>query len=150
MQTVFVVQHSYEDGEHEETKFIGVYASIADAEAAVARLRDLPGFRHHRHGFTINACVVGQDHWTDGFVSLVTIMVPLVDASGQVWRPVEAEVLPGDQYLIVSGNYDSNERLAFNIGQVVRCEERTIGGERCLVAVASAMGSEGGNQEAAE
>jgi hypothetical protein len=139
MQTVFVVQHSYEDGEHEETKFIGVYASIADAEEAVARMRELPGFRHHRDGFTINACVVGQDHWTDGFVSLVTIMVPVAGKAIQTWRPMEAEVLPGDQYLIVSGNHDSSEQLAFNIGQVVRCEERVIGDQRCLVAVSNAM-----------
>jgi hypothetical protein len=146
MQTVFVVQHSYEDGEHEETKFIGVYASVADAEQAVARMRELPGFRHHRYGFTINACVVGQDHWTDGFVSLVTIMVPMADTSIQGWRPMEAEVLPGDQYLIVSGNAESNERLAFSVGQLVRCEERMVGGERCLVAVSSAMDPESGAQ----
>ena len=146
MQTVFVVQHSYEDGEHEETKFIGVYASVADAEEAIARMRELPGFRHHRHGFTINACVVGQDHWTDGFVSLVTIMVPVADKAIQTFRPMEAEVLPGDQYLIVSGNQDSTERLAFNIGQIVRCEERVIGDQRCLVAVSSAIDPESGTE----
>ena len=137
MTTVFIVQHSYEDGEHEETKFIGVYASVADAEAAVVRLRDRPGFRNHRHAFTINACIVGQDHWTEGFVSLVTIMVPMRD-SVDVFRPVEAEVLPDEQYLIVSRNTDAGETLAFNIGQIVRCEERIIEGERCLVAIASA------------
>jgi hypothetical protein len=146
MQTVFVVQHSYEDGEHEETKFIGVYASVADAEEAIARMRELPGFRHHRHGFTIDACVVGQDHWTEGFVSLVTIMVPVADTTMQAWRPMEAEVLPDDQYLIVSGNHDGVERLTFNIGQVVRCEERVIGGERCLVAISSAMDSQSGTE----
>lgn len=135
--TVFVVQHSYEDGEHEETKFIGVYASIADAEAAVARLRDLPGFRNHRDAFTINAYQLGQDHWTDGFVSFTTIMVPLVGESVDSWRPVEAEMLPDGQYLIVSRNSDADERLAFNVGQIVRCETRIIDGERCLVAVAT-------------
>ena len=137
MRTVFVVQHSYEDGEHEETKFIGVYASVADAEAAVARLRDRPGFRNYRDAFTINAYQVGQDHWTEGFVSLVSIMVPLVGEHIEGWRPVEAEVLPGDQYLIVSRNSGSDERLAFHIGQIVRCEARVIDGEHCLVAVAT-------------
>jgi hypothetical protein len=137
MSTVFVVQHSYEDGEHEEMKFIGVYASIADAEAAVARLRDLPGFRNHRDAFTINAYELGQDHWTEGFVSFATIMVPLLGESVDAWRPVEAEMLPDDQYLIVSRNGDADERLAFNVGQIVRCESRIINGERCLVAVAT-------------
>jgi hypothetical protein len=137
MRTVFVVQHSYEDGEHEETKFIGVYASVADAEAAVARLRDLPGFRHYRDAFTINAYEVGQDHWTEGFISLVTIMVPLRD-SIDAFRPVEAEVLPDSQYLIVSRNSDAGETLVFNVGQIVRCEERTVEGERCLVATSTA------------
>jgi hypothetical protein len=138
MRTVFVLQHSYEDGEHEETKFIGVYATVADAEAAIARVRDLPGFRNHRDAFTINAYEVGQDHWQEGFVSLVTIMVPLLGENADGWRPVEAEVLPGDEYLIVSRNTDGDERLAYNIGQIVRCETRTIQGERCLVAIGSA------------
>ena len=138
MRTVFVVQHSYEDGEHEETKFIGVYASVADAEAAVARLRDLPGFRNYRDAFTINAYEVGQDHWTEGFISLVTIMVPVRGDDGGVLRPVEAEALPEGQYLIVSRNSDADDPLAFNVGQIVRCEERIIDGERCLVAVTSA------------
>ena len=137
MRTVFVVQHSYEDGEHEETKFIGVYASVADAEAAVARLRDRPGFRNHRDAFTINAYEVGQDHWTEGFISLVTIMVPLVGENVEAWRPVEAEVLPGEQYLIVSRNSGGDEGLAFHVGQIVRCEARVIDGERCLFAIAT-------------
>lgn len=135
--TVFVVQHSYDDGEHEETKFIGVYASVADAEAAIARLRDLPGFRNHRHAFTINACELGQDHWTEGFVSFVTVMVPLVGESVESWRPVEAEALPDGQYLLVSRNSDADERLAFHVGQIVRCEMRVIDGQQCLVAVAT-------------
>jgi hypothetical protein len=135
--TVFVVQHSYEDGEHEETKFIGVYASVADAEAAVARLRDLPGFRNHRDAFTIHAYQLGQDHWTEGFVSFVTIMVPLMGESVDSWRPVEAEALPEGQYLIVSRNSDADERLAFHVGQIVRCETRMIDGQQCLVAVAT-------------
>jgi hypothetical protein len=136
MQTVFIVQHSYEDGDHEEVKFIGVYASIADAEAAVARLRDQPGFRDHRLGFNIDAYVVGQDHWQTGFVSYITIMVPLLDQHVAMWRPVEAEMLSDGLYRIVGGNSDPGERWAFNTGQIVRCEERDIRGELRLVAVA--------------
>jgi len=139
MATVFVVQHSYEEGEHEETKFIGVYASVAAAEEAVTRMRELPGFKNHREGFTINACEVGQDHWTEGFSSLATIFVPLLDQTVVSWIPVEAELLPGSLYRIITRNEDGKERWRYNAGQVVRCEARVIDGERCLVAVGTAV-----------
>ena len=139
MATVFVVQHSYEEGEHEETKFMGVYASVGDAEEAITRMRELPGFKNHREGFTISACEVGQDHWTDGFSSLATIFVPLLDEAVQAWRPVEAELLPDSLYRIITKNDEGKERWRYNAGQVVRCEARVIDGERCLVAVGTAV-----------
>ena len=69
-QTVFVVQHAHEfaDGS-EDIKFIGVYRSRGEAEAAVDRLRVQPGFRDHPEGFHVNEYALGQDHWPDGFIS---------------------------------------------------------------------------------
>jgi len=135
MATVFVVQHSYELEDQEETKLIGAYASCADAEAAVARLREQPGFRDHPQGFHIDSYELGQDHWQEGFVTLVTIMVPLLDEGVEVWRPVHAEVLPGARYRIVTKNDDpEDERWGFTTGQLVQCEERVFDGKRRLVA----------------
>src|SRR5438094_8398411 len=100
MTKVFVLQHAYEVGEHDEIKLIGVYASEPDAEAAIKRLRTQPGFRDHPEGFHIDAYELGRDEWQEGFATLVTIMVPLLNENVDVWRPVHAEVLTENRYQI--------------------------------------------------
>ncbi len=70
MQHVFVVQHEYELADHDEVKFIGVYATREDAERAVERIKQQPGFRDFPDGFCIDDYEVGKDHWTEGFVTV--------------------------------------------------------------------------------
>jgi homoserine kinase type II len=55
MVNVFVLQHVHEmaDGS-EDVKFIGVYSSRQKAEAAVTRLRGVPGFSQVPDGFHID------------------------------------------------------------------------------------------------
>jgi hypothetical protein len=138
MKTVFVLQHSYSVGDREEVKLIGVYASLAEAEAAVSRLVDQPGFRDYADGFNIDAYEIGQDHWQEGFASIATIMIPLHDENIDVWSPVHAEVLASGRYRIVSQKDDDDEHWAFATNQIVKCEERVFDGETHLVAVSPA------------
>lgn len=136
MDAVFVVQHSHEIADCEDVKMIGVYRSRSDADAAVSRLVRQPGFREYPSGFSIDEYEIGKDHWVEGFVTLLTIMMPLLDEGIDVWRPVEAEVLPNGQYRIVAENQSPDvERWAFTTGQVVSCAEREFDGEMRLVAV---------------
>jgi hypothetical protein len=68
--TVFVVQHVHEmAGDREDVKFIGVYSTRENAEAAIARLSAQPGFRDAPGGFHVDSYVVDRDHWAEGFVS---------------------------------------------------------------------------------
>jgi len=139
MGSVFVVQHSHETAECEDVKMIGVYGSRSDAEAAVDRLVRQPGFREHPSGFHIDEYEIGKDHWVEGFVSLTTIMMPLLDKGVDVWRPVHAEVLSNGWYRIVTENDSpTDEQCAFDTGQVARCEERDLEGGAMLVAVSLA------------
>ncbi len=70
MTTVFLVQHAYELKEsYESVKIIGVYASWASAELAVARLSLQPGFQDTHEGFSIDAYKIDEDHWIEGFVT---------------------------------------------------------------------------------
>lgn len=71
-KAVFVLQHSHEiDGQvAEDSKLIGCYSSRTNAEAAIARLADKPGFRDHPQGFCIDRYVVDEDHWVDGFITV--------------------------------------------------------------------------------
>lgn len=72
MDTVYVLQHVRSDDEYgDDAKVIGVYRSRGAADAAVSRLRDLPGFLKHPEGFQIDAYPLDQDHWCDGFVTSV-------------------------------------------------------------------------------
>lgn len=53
----------------DEEKLIGVYRTEADARAAIARLRDKPGFSETPEGFQIETYKLNKDHWIEGYVS---------------------------------------------------------------------------------
>ena len=73
MTTVYVLQHVVREFEDDEdVKMIGVYSSESDARQAIARLADQPGFRDHPGGFQIDPYELNKDHWTEGFVTVVT------------------------------------------------------------------------------
>jgi len=68
---VFLLWHVHEmpDGE-EDAKLIGVYATAEDAEAARLRVLPQPGFRDSPEGFQVSRYPIGQDHWTEGYVTM--------------------------------------------------------------------------------
>jgi homoserine kinase type II len=58
----------YDDREDTELQ-IGIYATEADAVAAVAGLVDQPGFRDYPEGFEVHPATLGETGWTKGFVT---------------------------------------------------------------------------------
>ena len=71
MTKVYVLQHvhSLEDGE-EDVKFIGVYSSRENAQAAITRLGQAPGFSDALAGFSIDEYQVDKDQWVEGYSAL--------------------------------------------------------------------------------
>jgi hypothetical protein len=71
LMDVFLLWHVHEmpSGE-EDAKLIGVYASVEEAERAKQRVSPQPGFRDLPDGFQVSRYTVGQDHWTEGFVTV--------------------------------------------------------------------------------
>lgn len=71
MNTVFVLEHSYESADtgEQEAKLIGVYSSKEMAEKAIERLKKQPGFRDFPDYFNIDEYVLNQDDWEEGFVT---------------------------------------------------------------------------------
>jgi hypothetical protein len=68
-----------------------------------------------------------------------TIYVALLDEGIDVWRPVEAERISPDTYLIVDRAYDPRtERWEFEPGTVVRCRKENRNGREFLVATEKA------------
>ena len=67
MNAVYVLQHTYEDETHEDTKFLGVFSSDEAAKEAILHLRNLPGFRDYPDGFEIDKYEIDRPHWSEGF-----------------------------------------------------------------------------------
>lgn len=72
VKTVYVLEYARykEDNTNndvEDLKLIGVFATEADAKAAIAQLSDKPGFKDYPNGFHIDAYPLGQINWSSGF-----------------------------------------------------------------------------------
>jgi hypothetical protein len=68
-----------------------------------------------------------------------TIYVALLDEGIDVWRPVEAQEVSPDTYLIVDRDYDPpTERWEVQPGTVVRCRRENRDGGQILVATEEA------------
>ncbi len=63
---VFTLQHTTNDYDS-EPKFLGVYATRPEADAAVERFRERDGFRNHSEGFHIDEYELNKDYWESGF-----------------------------------------------------------------------------------
>lgn len=70
MKSCFLLWHTHTIDEEDVEKLIGVYASSADAKAAIQRIKDKAGFKDHPDGFEIAEYTIGKDHWTEGFITL--------------------------------------------------------------------------------
>ena len=69
MASVYVVQHVHSrDDDHEDVKFIGVYSSRENADAAIARLSHQPGFSEAIGGFSVDEYPLDRDQGAEGFV----------------------------------------------------------------------------------
>jgi hypothetical protein len=79
-----------------------------------------------------------------------TIYVALLDEGIDVWRPVAAEKVSPDGYLIVDQDYDrAIERWEFEPGAVVRCRKENRDGREILVATEVARRSAAGQANSA-
>ena len=79
MDSVYLLEHVIDyGGPAENGKTIGIYTSTQEAEAAIARLTDKPGFRDHpllfdptaediASGFIIDEYLLNEECWTEGF-----------------------------------------------------------------------------------
>jgi hypothetical protein len=67
LNSCFLLWHSHTIEDDDNEILIGVYASSKDAEAAIQRVKDQPGFRDYPEGFEIAEYIIGKDHWSEGF-----------------------------------------------------------------------------------
>jgi len=65
---VYLLWFVEEQEESDIELLIGVYATRADAKAAVERVKSQPGFATYPKGFQVCPYEIGKDHWSGGFV----------------------------------------------------------------------------------
>ncbi len=77
MRSVFILWHIHEFGGESDEKLIGVYETQDDAESAIARLSEKPGFKDTSHGFEICEYELGKDHWIEGYFTAQPLQMDL-------------------------------------------------------------------------
>jgi hypothetical protein len=70
---VYVLQHAHAmDDAEDDFKFIGVYSSRENAQAAIKRLSRAPGFADAVSGFHIDEYEMDKDQWVEGYSTLAS------------------------------------------------------------------------------
>lgn len=84
MTSVYDLWFTREYLDREDTELhIGIYATEAAAQAAIAMLKEKPGFREHPSGFQIHETELGRTGWQHGFVT--ELGPPPKDAKGEAF-----------------------------------------------------------------
>ncbi|WP_196888016.1 hypothetical protein [Aureivirga sp. CE67] len=121
MEYVYILHHTYELGNIEKSKLIGIYSSEQEAKNAIERLRDKNGFKNKVEGFNIEKYKINEDHWKEGFSTITSINVK--DIHGN-WKTVEAEELTNGKFKIIE-KYENYLLGEFKDGFVVNCIEKS-------------------------
>jgi hypothetical protein len=121
MTSNFVLQHT--NPVNDDVKFIGVYSTRENAELAITRLSQLPGFVQSQDGFSIDEYDLDVDHWTEGFCTMTSIEVAVIGIDNE-WRSVLAEQIADDRFIIMHDDHRPHtEQWEFTKGDVVTCRE---------------------------
>ena len=138
MTTVFLLYHVHDgDDFDDDTKLIGAYSSKANAEAAKQRLADQPGFRELPAGFNIVSAVLDKDHWTEGFVTVTRVNMPLDNEAEESWTMVVVQDLHDGRFE-VRGPMPEGQCWRFPPGSIVQCETGSEGGVEYVIAASLA------------
>jgi hypothetical protein len=142
MKSVFILWHIDElEDQDDDYKLIGVYATREDAERAINRTKDKPGFCDQPDGFVIDEYEIGMDHWQDGYFTVIPIYVKNISPNAnESYITVHTKLHPKGVYEIFSSSEDSDQiELEFQKGDKVICEEIEINpGEFDMLAVKKA------------
>jgi hypothetical protein len=68
MENVYILFHSYDNNDCEETKTIGVYNTEETALLVIEEYKKLPGFMNYPNDFHISKYKLNENNWTSGFI----------------------------------------------------------------------------------
>ncbi len=65
---IYLLQHSYEIGDFQETKIIGIYKTRKSAEIVIEQYKNLSGFKDYPiEYFFIDEYELNINYWQEGF-----------------------------------------------------------------------------------
>ena len=67
MTHIHLLWHIHDLGDEEDWKFIGVYSSSDNVQAAIQRVTRLPGFSDSPDRFRVEEVALDEDQWKEGF-----------------------------------------------------------------------------------
>ncbi|MDO7844464.1 DUF7336 domain-containing protein [Sphingomonas immobilis] len=138
MEQVYLLHHVREDDEFgDDAKLIGVYRSRSSAERAIARLSLQPGFRDYPAGFEIGEYELDRDHWEEGFVRLIGILIPVEKDGVEKLSAVQSELLTDGTFEVI-GPMPEDEIWRYPPGTIVQCDVQEDENGEALVAVSRA------------
>ncbi len=70
MNSVYLLQHTYEIDEVEDTKIIGVFSTEKKALEIIEHFKTLPGFIVYQDGFEIDEYQLDTIYWAEGFITI--------------------------------------------------------------------------------
>jgi hypothetical protein len=73
LKSVFLLLHSYERDDCEETKTIGIYSTNEKAQNVIEKYKKLSGFKDYPDCFYIAEYEIDKDHWEEGFITLYPV-----------------------------------------------------------------------------
>lgn len=120
MKYVYLLEHSYELNDLEETKFIGIYSNKQEAEKAIIKLKQQSGFKDKPNNFHISKVEINKTEWNEGFVTIENIQTK--DINGE-WKTVLVEKLTNGNFRIIE-NYEDHLLGEFKHNDIIRCELR--------------------------
>ena len=120
MKYVYLLEHSYELGDTDETKFIGIYSNELQAEKVVIKLKQQPGFRDRPNDFNISKIEINKTEWNEGFLTMENIQTKDINDE---WKTVVAEKLSNGNFRIIE-NYENHLLGEFKHNDIIRCELR--------------------------
>ena len=69
MAKIYLLQHSYEREEYDETKIVGIYSTRKKAQTTINRYKKITGFKDYPEScFYIDEYEVDLDYWKEGFI----------------------------------------------------------------------------------
>ena len=120
MKYVYLLEHSYELNDSEESKFIGIYSNEQLAEKAITKLKEESGFKDRPNDFHICKVEINKTEWNEGFVTLENIQTKDLNDK---WKTVLAEKLTNGKFRIIE-NYENHLLGEFKHNDIIRCELR--------------------------